>query len=213
MSTRSRGLRSAAQKLRDEEQAKQKRLQQEAESFRQGNEAKYQFAQEQRDTELRKEAHMKTLTAEEIGKMTPVEIVKAYEAGLIDHLAKPATAPAPAAKATAEETTEESADDGQPSDQDSTNPVTREQVDKMTPAELLKAYEAGLIDHLAKPATAPAPAAKATAEETAEESADDGQPSDQDSTEPVTPEELDKMTKEEIIAAYKAGRFTPKAKA
>lgn len=141
--------RSTSQNLRDAQEANLKRQQLAAQNRRGNLESKWQLEQEAQAATLRKAEQMKNITAKDLKAMSPEDIVKAYDEGLIHHLL--------ITESTAENTAEElpenggqaAPEDDQDDDGEEENgsqelkPVSPEELASMTPAEIVKAYDAG----------------------------------------------------------------------
>lgn len=141
--------RSPSQNIRDAEEVVLKRQRLAAQQRRGNLESKRQLEQEAQDAALRKAEQMKNITAKDLKAMSPEEIVKAYDEGLIHHLL--------IKESTAENTAEELPENGgqvapegdQDGDEEEENgsqelkPVSPEDLAKMTPAEIVKAYDEG----------------------------------------------------------------------
>lgn len=161
--------RSTSQQVRDEQEAKDRRAAQAAMDRRGNIESARQQEEQTRAAKQRRETQLKNITAQDLASMSPADIAKAYDEGLLEHLSAPAPATADSdhqadqdnqagdAQQPAAVTREELAamsleeilqayDDGRFTAQPATEPagpVTEEELASMTPAEIVKAYDAG----------------------------------------------------------------------
>lgn len=132
--------RSWSQQVRDEQEAKDRREAKEAMDRRGNIESALQQEEQARAAKQRRETQLKNITAQDLASMSPADVAKAYDDGLLAHL----TAPAPAGSDSSRKDSEPNDDLEQEAEIDEpAGSVTPEELAGMTPAEIVKAYDAG----------------------------------------------------------------------